>query len=86
MNTLLWQPTADQVAESNLTAFMRFVADRGHPAMPEYESLYRWSIDEPENFWAAVWDFCGVVAGRHYDTVVGNFDRMQARAGFPARG
>ena len=42
------QPTADQVARSNLTAFMRFVAGRGGPAMSEYAPLYRWSIDAPE--------------------------------------
>src|SRR5687768_10484124 len=22
--------------------------------------LYRWSIDQPEAFWRAVWEFCGV--------------------------
>ncbi|HUY37026.1 MAG TPA: acetoacetate--CoA ligase [Pirellulales bacterium] len=83
MTPILWQPSADQVARSNLTAFMRFVADRGHPAMSEYAALYRWSNDEPEAFWAAVWDFCGVVAGRRYDTVVEHFDRMPGARWFP---
>ncbi|HVA47935.1 MAG TPA: acetoacetate--CoA ligase [Pirellulales bacterium] len=73
---LLWQPTADQIARSNMTAFMRFVADRGHPAMSDYPPLYQWSIDNPEAFWAAVWDFCGVVASRRFDSVVEDFDRM----------
>jgi acetoacetyl-CoA synthetase len=76
MTAPLWQPTADQIAKSNLTAFMRFVADRGHPAMADYASLHRWSIDEPGPFWAAIWDFCGVVASQRYDTVVEHFDRM----------
>jgi len=83
MTAPLWQPTADQIAKSNLTAFMRFVADRGHPAMADYASLHRWSIDEPEPFWAAVWDFCGVVASRRYDMVVEHFDRMPGARWFP---
>src|SRR5579864_2522270 len=83
MTSLLWQPTADQVAQSNLSAFMRFVAERGHPATSEYAALHRWSIDEPEAFWAAVWDFCGVVASRRYETVVERFDRMPGARWFP---
>jgi acetoacetyl-CoA synthetase len=83
MAALLWKPTADQIARSNLAAFMRFVADGGHPAMSEYASLYEWSIGEPQAFWAAVWDFCGVVAGRRYDSVVEHFDRMPGARWFP---
>ncbi len=81
--TPLWQPTADQIANSNMTAFMRFVAERGHPVLKDYASLHRWSIDEPGSFWAAAWDFCRVVAGRRYDTVVEHFDRMPGARWFP---
>ncbi|HUY89695.1 MAG TPA: acetoacetate--CoA ligase [Pirellulales bacterium] len=80
---ILWQPTADQVARSNLAAFMRFVAKRGHPAMSEYAALYQWSIEEPLAFWAAAWDFCGVVASRRFDSVVEHFDRMPGARWFP---
>src|SRR6185437_9180542 len=83
MAALLWHPTADQIARSNLAAFMQFVADRGSPAMSEYAELYQWSIDEPRAFWAAVWDFCGVVASRRYDSIVEHFDRMPGAQWFP---
>lgn len=72
----LWRPTADQVAQSNLAAFARFVGERGRPVACDYPSLYEWSIGEPQAFWAAVWDFCGVVAGRRYDSVVEHFEQM----------
>jgi acetoacetyl-CoA synthetase len=80
---LLWQPTADQIARSNLAAFMRFLAGRGQPAMCDYSSLYQWSIDQPRAFWAAIWDFCGVVASRQYDSIVEHFDRMPGAHWFP---
>ena len=80
---LLWQPTADEIARANLTSFMRFVADRGEPAASDYASLYRWSIERPQAFWAAAWDFCGVVASRPYDAVVADFDRMPGARWFP---
>ncbi|HEV3004378.1 MAG TPA: AMP-binding protein, partial [Pirellulales bacterium] len=83
MTTILWQPTAEQVARSNLSAFMRFVAGRGHPAMCDYASLYDWSNAEPAAFWSSVWDFCGVVVGQRYDQVVEHFDRMPGARWFP---
>ncbi|HWB10236.1 MAG TPA: acetoacetate--CoA ligase [Pirellulales bacterium] len=79
----LWQPTADQIARSNLTAFMRFVTDRDRPPMGGYAELYQWSIEQPRAFWASVWDFCRVVASRRYDRVVDDFDRMPGARWFP---
>jgi acetoacetyl-CoA synthetase len=54
----LWSPAPEQVARANLT---RFAVATGR-AGADYDSLYAWSIEAPEEFWAAVWRFCGVVA------------------------
>jgi acetoacetyl-CoA synthetase len=62
---------------------MRFLADQGHPVICEYTELHQWSIDQPQAFWAAIWDFCGVVASRRYDRVVDDFDRMPGARWFP---
>ena len=32
--------------------------------VPDYPALHRSSIDEPERFWAEVWDECGLVGDR----------------------
>ena len=71
----LWEPTPDQIATANLTRFMRAVGS------PTYDALYRWSVEEREEFWAAVWRFCGVVAeereGRDpWDRVLVGRDRV----------
>ena len=42
----------------------------------EYASLYRWSISEPTQFWAAVWEFCEIKCSSEYKAVVKNFERM----------
>ena len=39
----------------------RFAAAHGHA---DYPSLHRWSVDDPEAFWAAVWDDLGVIGER----------------------
>jgi acetoacetyl-CoA synthetase len=32
--------------------------------MSNYHALYEWSVTNPQHFWSAVWDFCGVVGER----------------------
>ena len=49
--------------------------------MSDYRSLYEWSVASPEEFWPAVWRFCGVIAaerdGREpWDHVGVGLDRM----------
>jgi acetoacetyl-CoA synthetase len=54
----LWVPSGEQIARANLTRFISDVRGDTH----DYASLYRWSVEQPEAFWPAVWRFCGIVA------------------------
>jgi len=72
----LWTPSPERVARANLTRF----AARYRPGA-DYDALWRWSVDEREAFWPAVWEFCGVVAeeragGPPWDAVLEGGDRM----------
>jgi acetoacetyl-CoA synthetase len=76
----LWRPSSDRVARANLTRFIAYAAERGASA-DDFASLYRWSVDRPEEFWPAVWEFTGIVAdrqadGRAWDEVLIGRDRM----------
>jgi len=53
----LWSPSPERIARANLTAFTA----RFRPGA-DYGALWRWSVDHPEEFWPAVWDFCGIIA------------------------
>ena len=59
----LWTPSPERVARANLTRFLAFVRERGTIAAG-YAELYAWSIENPDAFWLAVWDFCGIAAAR----------------------
>ncbi|WP_428103491.1 acetoacetate--CoA ligase [Candidatus Rariloculus sp.] len=48
----------------------------------DYASLYRWSVEKPAEFWAAVWDFCGIRAQAPYRTVVEHYGRMPGASWF----
>jgi acetoacetyl-CoA synthetase len=51
---LLWEPPSELVENAVMTRFMR---ERG---FDDYHALWQWSVDDPEEFWGAVWDFFGV--------------------------
>jgi acetoacetyl-CoA synthetase len=53
-----------------MTRFMRHAAERSGRAIDGYEQLWRWSVDELEDFWAAIWEFCGVRASKGYEQVL----------------
>jgi acetoacetyl-CoA synthetase len=57
--SLLWTPSAAQAADANLTAFLTWLADRGH-AFDSYDALWQWSVTDLEGFWQAIWDYCGI--------------------------
>lgn len=74
MSDWLWSPSQERVRGANLTAFIKYVhASSGAEASGEalyphagfvgdYRSLWRWSVDYPQEFWAALWRFFGVIA------------------------
>jgi len=78
----LWRPSEARIAEARITAFTAEVARRHGLALPDYEALHRWSIDRPEEFWSAIWDFCEVVGDRG-ERVLLNGDRMPGAQWFP---
>ncbi len=58
----LWEPSAELVENARLTEFMRWLeAERGL-RFEDYEALWRWSVDDLEAFWDAIWDFFEVQA------------------------
>ena len=62
--TELWRPSPERAAGANLTRFRSWLRDRHGLRTDGFEDLHRWSVEHPERFWAAAWDFCGVKGAR----------------------
>jgi acetoacetyl-CoA synthetase len=58
---VLWTPDGTSTME-------RFAQRTGHA---DYESLFRWSIEDLEGFWQALWDFFGLRAHTPHRRVLG---------------
>jgi acetoacetyl-CoA synthetase len=82
----LWSPSAERAAATNLARFVAAAQASGYQppdasAAVDFPSLYAWSVEHPDLFWPAVWQFCGVVAdtlpdGRAWTEVVHGLERM----------
>ena len=35
-----------------------------------YHQLYDWSVENREDFWASVWEFCNIIASKPYDKIL----------------
>src|SRR5512144_2746385 len=79
----LWTPSPERVANARLTAFLQHVSRACGHALAGYESLFRFSLDHPAEFWTAVWDFCGIVAQTRGDRIIDNAERMPGARSLP---
>ncbi|HEX4985684.1 MAG TPA: acetoacetate--CoA ligase [Burkholderiales bacterium] len=80
---ILWQPSKERIARSNISAFIKLVNKRWQAGVSDSTGLYDWSVAQPEQFWTAVWDFCGVIAGTRDERVLVDADRMPGAKWFP---
>jgi acetoacetyl-CoA synthetase len=67
---ILWQPSAAYADRTEMRRFMRWLADERGLAFDSYHALWRWSVDDLDAFWAALWDFFGVRASAPYVRVL----------------
>jgi acetoacetyl-CoA synthetase len=80
---VLWEPPPDLVESCTLTRFRRWVeAERGL-TLDSYDALWRWSVEDLEGFWTAIWRFFDVVADGDPEAVLASRD-MPGADWFPA--
>ncbi|MFQ5983714.1 MAG: acetoacetate--CoA ligase, partial [Woeseiaceae bacterium] len=63
-NPIIWQPDGERLKQ---TAMYRFMSMRSFDC---YDDLYRWSIDQPAEFWQSFCDFCDVRFGKPADEIL----------------
>ncbi|HET9604601.1 MAG TPA: hypothetical protein VFO96_09940, partial [Gemmatimonadales bacterium] len=66
MTVPVWVPSPERVERANLTRFIAECRTAG-ANVPDFAALWRWSVEHPEAFWAAVWKFCGIIADERGD-------------------
>ncbi len=60
--TILRNPSTEDLRDSNMARYLRWLDETGHGRFDDYDTLYRWSVSNLEDFWRSVWDYTGVIA------------------------
>ncbi|HET9769818.1 MAG TPA: acetoacetate--CoA ligase [Acidimicrobiia bacterium] len=73
MTKPLWVPSEQRKEQAQLTRYCRWLGERRglHFDVGDYQSLWQWSVDHLEDFYASVWDYFEVEADPGYDAVLG---------------
>lgn len=66
----LWEPSDELIKKAEITRFIEFVNNKFILNIKGAKDLYKWSIESIEDFWAAMWDFGGIIASKKFDKVV----------------
>lgn len=69
---VLWTPSADDVATSRLAHYRQWLAQRSGLRFNDYQSLWRWSVDDIDAFWRSIWDYFDVLADGSPEPVLGS--------------
>ncbi|KXF78634.1 acetoacetyl-CoA synthetase [Paramesorhizobium deserti] len=78
----LWAPDDSAIAASPLTAFMKAARAASGRAIPDYDALHAWSVEDREGFWSLLWDWSGIV-GEKGERILVDGDRMPGAQFFP---
>jgi acetoacetyl-CoA synthetase len=68
---LLWTPSPEQIAYANVTAFTTWLDEHRGRHFADYDALWRWSVDDLEGYWGALWDYFDIEASQPYTGVLG---------------
>ena len=76
MNTILWEPSKDQIKSSQLEAFRLKVNNRFNLNIKNYSELHSWSISNISDFWKAIWGYMAIEFSSDYTQVVDDETKM----------
>jgi acetoacetyl-CoA synthetase len=67
---VLWTPSAERIAGANVTALQHWLRRERGLQFDDYAALWRWSVQDLEAFWQAMWDYFGIEASAPHARVL----------------
>ncbi len=79
---VLWNPPQDVRETTEIGRYLSWLERERALAFPDYDALWRWSVDDLSGFWSSIWEFFDVKAHVPYSTVLAS-DEMPGAVWFP---
>ncbi|WP_369742361.1 acetoacetate--CoA ligase [Pseudidiomarina sp. PP-1MA] len=81
-NSVMWQPSAEQIEQARMTDFMRTINRQQQLQLASYHDLHAWSVAHSPTFWRSLWDYCDVI-GEPGEIIVRDADKLPGASWFP---
>ncbi|WP_318279090.1 acetoacetate--CoA ligase [Agrococcus baldri] len=65
----LWSPSAALLDSANMTRYREWVVTSRGLDLPDYDSLWRWSVQHDEAFWQSIWEYFPIIADRRPEQI-----------------
>ncbi|MBA1147532.1 acetoacetate--CoA ligase [Ectothiorhodospiraceae bacterium WFHF3C12] len=66
----MWTPSRERIEQSNLWDYMGWLKRHKGLDFGDYESLWQWSVDNLEDFWASIWEYFDIPHSKGYSRVL----------------
>jgi acetoacetyl-CoA synthetase len=76
---ICWTPTTSFSEQSNLAHFQQWLAEHKNLQFADYQSLWKWSVTQPNDFWGIIWEYFDVQSDTNYDFVLDNTPMPRAQ-------
>ncbi|WP_404328640.1 acetoacetate--CoA ligase [Mesobacillus maritimus] len=70
LGEVMWEPSQEFIKNTTLTRYMNWLKETKGLSFEGYQDLWKWSVEELEDFWESIWEFGGVKTTRNYDKVL----------------
>jgi acetoacetyl-CoA synthetase len=60
VGSLLWEPSAERIERTTLARYTRWVQETRERRFDDYHDLWRWSVEDLDDFWRSIWEFFDV--------------------------
>src|SRR5687767_1559340 len=67
---VLWTPPANVRRTTEVGRYLGWLERERGLRFPDYDALWRWSVDDLEGFWSSIWQFFRVRAHSPYSAVL----------------
>ena len=79
----LWEPSKEWIENAEISKFIELVNKKYNLSISGAKDLYIWSVNEIENFWAAMWEFGNIISSEPYNKVIEDLNKFPGTLWFP---
>ncbi len=79
----LWEPSKERIENSNIYRFIKSVNERHKKNISTYDELFKWSIENTNDFWNDIFDFCEIIAETKGSIISNGSDDFSKHRFFP---